>query len=90
MDLSEVQKMSICEIHREFDRLIAGGPCYDVFDLDEINHYVLSKDGPFQVAFVNNLYTVIGHHDHMEVEAVLATARLRAEALLLTLKNFQK
>ncbi len=88
MHLSEIQKM-------EWDQLLEAirhwaGDRWAIRDgdLNSINHYVLSRGGPFQVTFVNNLRNVIGHHDHAEVEIVLATARLRAEALLMTLKNF--
>ena len=56
-------------------------------DLNVVNSHVLNQDGPFQCEFVRVLYLLIGHHDHMEVEAVLARPRIRAEALYLTLIN---
>lgn len=40
-----------------------------------------------QVTYVNNLYALLGYHDHVEYEAVNATARQRAEAYLLTVKE---
>ena len=55
-------------------------------DLNAINEFVLSKDGPFQCKFAHNVYNVIEHHDHCEVEAILATAKLRVIALLQTLE----
>lgn len=43
-----------------------------------------TKGMPWQVKYNHNLYQVIGHHDHMEHEAIHATAMQRAEAFYLT------
>jgi len=56
-------------------------------NINIVNDFVLAQDRPFQCEFVRVLYLLIGHHDHMEVEAILARPRIRAEALYLTLIN---
>ncbi len=83
-----MSKLTDCYLYGQL-AMLTDGKVYRT-DLNVLNEFILSQGGPFQVAFVNNLRTVVGHHDHMEIEIVLASARLRSEALLLTLKNFQK
>lgn len=81
-NIDEVRKIKLCQLVREICEL-SDNQYVNVrdVDLDVINEYVLSQSGPFQCSFVNNIYTLIGHHDHMEVEAVLARPRVRAMAL---------
>ena len=85
MDLSEVQALTDKELHHEVSSLTNAEVWTD--DINEMIEFILKQTGPFQIAYVQNLYTIIGHHDHMEVEAVLAKPRQRCEALLITLKN---
>jgi hypothetical protein len=82
------QKLDFFDTVKELQRFTKN-PYMNVRDisLEMINKFVLAQSGSFQCAFVNNLYKVIGHHDHMEVEAVLAEIVPRAEALYLTLKE---
>lgn len=59
-------------------------------DLNALYWTLNSKQSIFQCAFVDNLYRIIGHHDHMQIEAVLASPKFRAQALLLTLIEERK
>jgi hypothetical protein len=51
-------------------------------DLNAIQAAVDEQGLSFQVKFYYCLLDVIGHHDHMEVEAANATAAQRAEAFV--------
>ena len=85
MNISEVQSLTDEELFNELVSLTNGEVW--IGDINEIIEFILKQSGPFQIAYVQNLYTIIGHHDHMEVEAVLAKPRQRVEALLMTLKK---
>ena len=65
--------------------------CYDYCgNMNHIYEALKSKDGALQCKFVYFLYRLIGHHDHMEVEAITCGPRMRAEALALTLDEIER
>ena len=48
----------------------------------------VKKYGPsWQVRFQANLYYVLGWHDHVETEAILAKAKQRCQAYVLTMRH---
>ena len=55
-------------------------------DLNAMHEAVCNQGIPFCISFYHSLLTVIGHHDHMEMEAVIATAAQRAEAFVLAME----
>ena len=62
--------------------------CYNYCnDLNHIHEAMKPLDGAFKCKFAYFLYRLIGHHDHMEIEAITCGARVRAEALLLSLQE---
>ena len=71
----------VCRNHAEYDV-----PDY-LNDLNAMHEAVCNQGLPFCVSFYHALLIVIGHHDHMEMEAVIATAAQRAEAFILAMKN---
>jgi hypothetical protein len=87
-DIYYYEKMSDNKLLKELSKVIGIKDSAFIFDLNAINKFVLSKDGPFQCRYVKNIYLIIGHHDHQEIEAVLATSKIRIIALLQTLNNY--
>lgn len=58
-----------------------------IMDLNAMHEVVMALPSAKQVAFVTNLWHVLGHHDHVEVEAVNATAMQRAIAYIMTMER---
>ena len=55
-------------------------------NLNAIHNAVLAQGHLFAVRFYRNLLMVLGHHDHVEVEAVNAKAAQRLEAFVLSME----
>lgn len=56
-------------------------------DLNAMYELVMSLPLEKQVQFAHELYNILGHHDHVEIEAINASAKQRALAFLITMEK---
>jgi hypothetical protein len=85
-----VKELSVYDLNNHIRQLLFGFIYKEenyCGDLNHIHTVLNSKDSAFKCKFAYFLYRLIGHHDHMEIEAITCGARVRAEALLLSLQE---
>lgn len=92
LNIYDIRELSDKEVETELHNILNYEPHLFEYiekqwstNLNSIYDEIRKRDSLFVHKFVDNLYKFIGHHDFMEIEAIVSGPQLRARALLLTL-----